>query len=901
MIALAKHDYLKPVVSNIIKFLVCAGMLAPPAVYAFEGAVPSDPDARAATENSQNFQGDDSGSLTAAQPGGDKLGACALKHTDVHADISGYVARVTVKQTFQNLYKDKIEALYTFPLPENAAVDDMLMTVGSRTIHGTIYRREEAQQIYQSAKKRGYVASLLEQERPNVFTQSVANIEPGKEIEITLQYSELMPYKDGRYTFAFPTVVGPRFMPGTEKGYQGTGWAKDTDLVSDASRISPPVAGKGQRSGHDISLSLDIDAGMPIGEIESCLHQVKVESVDRQKVHIGLVDKNTIPNKDFVLKWEVASSWLQSGFLVHKTGKSGYLSLMLVPPLQVKQKQIAPKEMIFLLDCSGSQSGEPIKKAKETLQYIVEHMNRHDTFQVVSFNNETSTLFDKPQEASAGMKAKAKEYIASLEANGGTWMAPAVEKVCAIPADDHRLRVVTFMTDGYVGNDFEVLGLIHKLRNKSRWFAFGTGNSVNRFLIDGIAKEGGGEAEYVLLNDDGKQVAKRFYERISKPLLTDVSLKFEGVEVTDVVPRQLSDVWAQKPLYFKARYTKPGTGTVKLTGFSGGKPYEQILPLTLPEQAPENSALPQVWAKAVVGELMSADWFGMQNGSSSAEIKEEIVRLALAHHIMTEFTSFVAVDESALTKPGAPKQVVVPVEMPDGVSYDKIFADMDIKVNRAIESSNSPLNVGIKMVKSARQGDVPLMAGSPTTVTNWLLASSRDANLFSGGSESSASSNMSLPTSPTQSISVAQQTNKEVPPASLNYASAPYLCGATNGCIGPSGQDATVISGINTAGSVRVNNLVNLELWMQSIATMIELLIIAVGGLYIFRGAMCLWRKQPGAAHAFISGVLILVVGFLSSPLLLLWIVWKLPGLFVKGCRFLASGIRSLAKVKVAA
>jgi len=252
------------------------------------------------------FNAQDSGSLAVIGPQGKETGRCPLKHTSVSTQISGYVARVTVKQVFANPFKDKIEAVYTFPLSETGAVDDMLMKVGKRTIHGQIKKKEDARQIYENAKARGQVASLLDQERPNIFTQSVANIKPGEQIEITLQYVDLLPYDSGSFTFAFPTVVGPRFNPGAPTGQSGTGFSPDTTSVPDGSKITPPVTPKGTRAGHDIDIKVSIDSGVPISQIDSKLHEVSIERAGADAAVITLKNKQTIPNKDFVLTWQVA-------------------------------------------------------------------------------------------------------------------------------------------------------------------------------------------------------------------------------------------------------------------------------------------------------------------------------------------------------------------------------------------------------------------------------------------------------------------------------------------------------------------------------------------------------------------------------------------------------------------
>lgn len=629
--------------------------------------------------DTNRFGNDGSGTLTALVAGTKKSIVCPLKDTKVTADISGYVARVTVKQKFVNPSNSKIEAVYTFPLSENSAVDEMTMKIGDRTISGTIKKREEARAIYDQARNDGYVASLLDQERTNIFTQSVANIEPGKEIEITIKYIETLPYESGKYTFAFPTVVGPRFVPGqaVTGGPQGSGFNHNTNQVPDASLITPMPTLGGTRAGHNISIDVHLNGGMPISEVNSALHQVDTKAIDGNKMDISLTDKETIPNKDFVLTWNVAQDSLKSGYLTYKEAgeKEGFFTLMLMPPKRVTKDIVAPKEMIFVIDCSGSQSGAPLDKAKETMLYILEHMNDNDTFQIITFNNSVQTFADKPQLSSPEMKNKAKAFIKSIEAQGGTWMAPAVEKACSMPNDSHRLRIVTFMTDGYVGNDYEILGMVKKFRGASRWFPFGTGNSVNRTLIDGISKEGGGESEYVLLNSSAQEAGKKFYDRISSPVLTDVKLAFDGLDVKEVYPKEVSDVWAEKPLYFKGKYTAAKAGTITLTGFAQGKPYKQSIKVDFANQNLNNPGIPSLWARAKVDRLMSEDWFGAQQGTVNKEIKDEIVATALKHHIMTQYTSFVAVDNSRKTDGDKATKTDVPIEMPDGVSEQGVFGN----------------------------------------------------------------------------------------------------------------------------------------------------------------------------------------------------------------------------------
>lgn len=667
------------------------------------------------------FNAPGSGTLLAMNASGLTLGNCPLEHTDVTATISGYVSRVRVKQIFHNNYKHKIEAVYTFPLSDSGAVDSMLMKVGDRTIRGVIKKRDEAREIYERARDAGQAASLLDQERTNIFTQSVANIPPGGTVEITIDYVDLLPFENGQFTFAFPTVVGPRFIPGDPISKSGTGRAADTEIVPDASNITPPVAPTGMRAGHDISIKVRVDGGgIPISNIVSKLHDINVRRVSDDSAEISLMDKATIPNKDFVLSWDVAGDQLKGGYLAYRNpaakDKSGYFTIMLMPPKQVTPTAVAPKEMIFLIDCSGSQDGQPLEKAKEAMYYILDHMSADDTFQVISFSDNVKQLFDQPRRVSDQMKQKAHDWIAKLSANGGTWMAPAVEKACSIPADEHRLRIVTFMTDGYVGNDKEIIGMIKKLRSTSRWFPFGTGNSVNRMLIDNIAKIGGGEPDYVLLNSSGEEIGKKFYKRIASPVLTDVKIDYGTLQVKEVFPNAISDVWAQRPLYIAGRYIAPGEGTITLSGFAGGKPYQQTMHVNFPADHPQNEVVGSIWARAKVDFLTSQDFIRANYGETPKEIKDEIIATALAHHIMTDYTSFVAVEERVVTKGGESKTIVVPAELPDGVSRENtVGEDSEQEEYRRLSVSN-PRALGQFLRAHPRFQQHQLAASSTRTI-----------------------------------------------------------------------------------------------------------------------------------------------------------------------------------------
>lgn len=607
---------------------------------------------------------ENTGALYALSLDGASIRKCTLQHTDVSARISGYIARVTLKQQFRNPFKEKIEALYTFPLDANAAVDSMSIQHGTHKITGSIKRREEARLIYDEALAAGKTAALLDQERPNIFTQSIANIEPNGRVDVTISYVTILPFESGKMSFVFPTVVGPRFDPSRPTKAKSIDEARRTMLMHGLSSPAPRAVSN-VRSGHDLSLSVTIDAGCSIDQITSKLHSILVAQTNNKSM-IKLANLKTIPNRDFVLTWHVSGPKLSSSYLAHRANGDGYVTFMVMPPDKVAPKQIAPRELIFVVDCSGSQAGRPIEKAKETMWYILDRVNPKDTIQIIGFSNESILAFSKPTLATRETVLAAKRFVQNLKAIGGTFMAPAIRTVCSIPTSNHRLRIVSLMTDGYIGNDQEVLGLVKELRGTSRWFSFGTGDNVNRFLIDGIAREGGGEAEYVLLNDASEKTAKSFCEKISSPVLTDVKLSFEGIHVKEVYPSVPSDVWANRPLYFVARYSRAASGSVQLSGFCGGKAYEQTFPVSLPDKQMENAAVKTMWARKKIEHLCSDDYLALDVNPQIAKHKSEITNLGLKYGILTNFTSFVAVDESSKTSPRKSGDVDIPIEQPTG-------------------------------------------------------------------------------------------------------------------------------------------------------------------------------------------------------------------------------------------
>lgn len=589
---------------------------------------------------------------------------CPLKRTDVKAEVSGPMARVTVTQEFENKASDTIEAVYVFPLPHNAAVDDMSLQVGARTVKGSIRRREEAQAVYEAARNAGRLAGLLEQERPNIFTQSVANIPPGGSVRIVIRYVERLTYEAGTYEWAFPTVVGPRYIPGATPipaGNPEPEWRYDSSRVPDANRITPPVTPPATRAGHDISLQLTLDAGVPVDSIECRSHEVVIDRPTPSRAAVRLRKETEIPNRDFVLRWDVAGKAIKDAVLAHNGARGGYFSLILQPPESIRVQDTSPKEIVFVLDTSGSMSGFPIEKSKEAMKLALNSLNEHDTFNLITFAGDTRILFPQPARATRENLLAAQTFLSSQRGSGGTEMMKAIRAALAPSASQNHIRIVCFMTDGYVGNEDEIIAEIRKYSG-ARVFSFGIGNAVNRYLLDKMAEAGRGEVEYVSLADDGSAAARRFHERVRNPLLTDISIEWNNLPVADILPARVPDLFSAKPVVISGRFAGAARGTVRLRGKLAGAPVVRDIPIELPAREPGNEITATLWARTKVDSLMH-----------EPNTKDQITQLGLDYRMLTPFTAFVAVEETVITEGGKPRRIEVPVETPDGVSHEGIF------------------------------------------------------------------------------------------------------------------------------------------------------------------------------------------------------------------------------------
>ncbi len=611
---------------------------------------------------------------------GEKPVDLPLKHTEVNAEISGFVTRVKVVQTFTNPYDDPIEAVYVFPLPQNAAVNDMQIRIGDRVIKGDIKKREEARKIYEEARDAGKTAALLEQERPNIFSQSVANIMPGDDILVEITYDEVLTHEKGGYEFVFPMVVGPRFIPGTDK-------------VPDASTITPPVLKPGERNGHDINVTVKLNAGLPVRHLEFPSHQVTtIPELNFNDIHHGTCEiklnpNDAIPNKDFVVRYKIAGPKPEMALLNHQGElggsprgftTSGYFMLMFQPPDAPAADKVTPKEMVFVMDCSGSMSGEPISLSKKAVRYALQNLNPNDTFQIIRFSESASPFSAEPLPATKENIRRGLSYINGLEGEGGTMMIEGIKAALDYPVRDNRLRIVCFMTDGYIGNETEILNAIReKLGENTRLFSFGVGSSVNRYLLERMAEVGRGDVKYVLLNEKPDEAVNQFYERVRNPVLTNIRVDWAGLSVEDLYPARIRDLFAGQPIFVLGRYNQAGEATVTIHGKIAGKDVSYPVPVRLADAVSENAVLAPLWARSRIRDLETEEY-----GGANADVENAITELALKYRLMSKYTSFVAVEEKVVNENGTPRTVQVPVEMPDSVSYEGVFGrEADLAMN----------------------------------------------------------------------------------------------------------------------------------------------------------------------------------------------------------------------------
>lgn len=577
-----------------------------------------------------------------------------LKSTSANVEISGVIADVTVTQVYKNEGKKALEAIYVFPASTKAAVYGMKMTIGERIIVAQIQKRDEARATYEQAKKEGKSASLLEQQRPNVFQMNVANILPGDEIKTELRYTELITPTEGTYEFVYPTVVGPRYSnqpsagaPPSEK------WVQNPYLHSGE---IPPYA---------FDINVRLSAGVPIQEMSCTSHKTDIQYADPASASVQLsANEKSGGNRDFILKYRLTGDKIQSGLLLYEGDKEKFFLLMVQPPKRLNPSAIPPREYIFIVDVSGSMHGFPLEISKGLLRDLIGKLRSTDIFNVLLFAGGSEIMAEQSLPASPENVRRAIELIDKQRGGGGTELLPALKRALNLSRREGISRTVVIATDGYVSVETEAFDLIKKELGHANFFTFGIGSSVNRYLIEGMARAGAGEPFVVTKPEEAPAKAEKFRQTIQSPLLTQIRLDFGGFQAYDAEPSQgIPDVFAERPVIVHGKWRGNPTGAITLKGVGGDKPYTHTIQAAEVKPLKTHSALRYLWARSRIAEL--SDYNRLQ--PDDQRIKQ-ITQLGLDYNLLTAYTSFVAVDSEVRRKDGDVTTVKQPLPLPEGVS-----------------------------------------------------------------------------------------------------------------------------------------------------------------------------------------------------------------------------------------
>lgn len=582
--------------------------------------------------------------------GDPKVDSLPLKDTKVEVAISGVIVDVRVLQTYRNEGSRPIAATYVFPASTRAAVYGMRMRIRDEIITAKIKEREIAKQEFEAAKKEGKSASLLEQDRPNVFTMKLANIMPQDQIEIELRYTELLVPTDGQYEFVYPTVVGPRYA--SEQGGEEGQTVRTSHLR------------EGEQATSSLHISARVSAGMPIREISCPSHKIAPEWRSPGVADFSLDDPTPFQgNRDFILRYRLSGDQISSGLLLFQGEDENFFLYMAQPPERIKTEEIPPREYIFVVDVSGSMEGFPLNTAKQLLQELVANLGPRDYFNVVLFSGDSTVLSEQPLQANPENVARAIDLMDQQRGSGGTELLEAMKRAIDMPRAGDISRSIVLITDGYISAEKGVFDYLRANLGQANIFSFGIGSSVNRYLIEGVAKAGMGEPFVVTNEDEAAAIAARFRDYIQNPVLTQVQVMAEGFETYDVQPARLPDLFAKRPIIVFGKWRGPAAGTFQLTGKNGNGDYSSVLDVqsALPDEG--NRALRYLWARSRIAELSD---YG--SGDIGEESVKEITSLGLKYNLLTQYTSFIAVREKIVNPNGDSRDVNQPLPLPLGVS-----------------------------------------------------------------------------------------------------------------------------------------------------------------------------------------------------------------------------------------
>jgi Ca-activated chloride channel family protein len=591
--------------------------------------------------------------------------------TDVDINVTGMISRSTVIQHFANPTDEWLEGIYVFPLSESAAVDTLVMKIGERVIIGEIEERVKAKKIYEQAKKEGKKASLLEQDRPNIFTTSVANIGPGEVVSITIEYQEDLRYSQGEFSLRFPMVVGPRYIPGARNitGFSGTGWSHNTDQVSDASRITPQVADPSKGPINPVSIHVHIDAGFPI-HVNSPSHDIQVTRAS-SSTSIALDEQSVPADSDFVLEWRPRVGDAPNAALFSDVFQGDtYALLMLMPPSDpdavVKR---LPRETIFVIDTSGSMDGTSIHQAKEALSLALRRLTPEDSFNLIQFNSDASRLHGSSQPATQENIDRAVRYVRNLDAGGGTEMIKALRYALGQSVETSKVRQVIFITDGEVGNESDLFGYIKKNLGRSRLFTVGIGSAPNSHFMTKAAEYGSGSFTFIGSTSEVQKKMGELFSKLESPVLSEIVIDWKG-QRAEHWPKYIPDLYLGEPVVIAAKLPKLGA-EVGIHGYRGGKPWAIDFKL---EGGSRHSGIDRLFARRKIDALNSR----VLDGADADAVRTEIVAIGLNHHLVTKHTSLVAVEQAISRAQGESlTSSAIPTNLPKGWVMEGIWAQRD--------------------------------------------------------------------------------------------------------------------------------------------------------------------------------------------------------------------------------
>lgn len=590
-------------------------------------------------------------------------------NTDISIVANGLVARVSVKQTFRNDGQQWVEGIYVFPLPEDAAVDHMRLHIGERFIEGEIREKEQARKEYEAAKKAGKKASLVNQQRANLFTTAIANIAPGETVTVEIEYQQSLSYDEGVFSLRFPLTMTPRYIPGVPTGdRKGSGWAADTTEVADASLITPPFVTRSDN--HKVTLQASINAGMPLDFVASRYHPINVDKQD-EIYRLSFADSDVPMDHDLELIWRpVASSAPRAYVFSEDHDGNTHLLLMLVPPDDATATVVdVPRELILVIDTSGSMHGTSIQQARQAVLLALAGLRPSDRFNVIQFNSVTHALFPNSVDASAIRIRQAEAYVRSLQANGGTEMRTALQKALRSDFDDNYLRQIIFVTDGSVGNEEGLFQLIEAELGAARLFTVGIGSAPNGWFMSKAAEAGRGTYTFISALHEVNEKMARLFRKLEQPQVTNVHIEWPKGAVVDAYPAITPDLYSGEPVVIKARLDrKPRNGDeVIVSGDAVLGAWQAAISL---DTEHDSAGIAALWARARIADLENR----RRRGEDAEKIRAEIVTTAISHHLVSRYTSLVAVDKTPV-RPAAESlgKDQVPNLLPHGQSQQAIL------------------------------------------------------------------------------------------------------------------------------------------------------------------------------------------------------------------------------------